>query len=167
MEVLQRAGCFDLLIHCNRSARFFAFAQTLAWKFHDPALKFRLGQGITDASPSGDNSELSCFEYKSEYPQAWLVIDRRLICRLDVFSLLSLKSKVKVLVAMVLRSHYSQFLLFSESPMMSPIFLCNFSGSRRACARSKTFPGILTFSRVFRGIPTSRLGFLELEVIRA
>ena len=32
-EVLQRAGCFDLLIHCHTSARFFAFAQIPAWKF--------------------------------------------------------------------------------------------------------------------------------------
>ena len=31
----------------------------------------------------------------------------------------------------------------------------------------KTFPGILTSSRVFRCILDSRLGFLELEVIRA
>ena len=37
-------------------------------------------------------------------------------------SLLLLKSKVKVLIAMVLRSHNSQFLLFSESLMMSPNF---------------------------------------------
>ena len=49
---------------------------------------------------------------------AWLVIDIRLICRLDFFSLLLLKDKVKVLIAMVLRSHYSQFLLFSESPVV-------------------------------------------------
>ena len=33
------------------------------------------------------------------------------------------KSKVKALVAMVLHSHFSQFLLFSESPMMLPNFL--------------------------------------------
>ena len=33
------------------------------------------------------------------------------------------RSKVKVLVAMVLHSHFSQFLLFSESPMMLPNFL--------------------------------------------
>ena len=32
-EVLQRASCFDLLIHCNTSARFFDFAQTSTWKF--------------------------------------------------------------------------------------------------------------------------------------
>ena len=45
--------------------------------------------------------------------------------------------------------------------------LWNSSESRWACWRSKTFPGILISSRVFRGTPTSRLGFLELEVIRA
>ena len=77
---------------------------------------------------------------------------------------------------MVLRSHFSQFLMFCESSTSSAIpdgvakfleSLCNSSGSRRACWRSKTFPGILIFSRVFRSIPTSRPGFLELEVIRA
>ena len=110
-----------------------------------------------------------------QIPKEWWVIDIRLTSRLDFFSLL-LKSKVKVLIEIVLRSHYSQFLLFSESPTSSAIpdgvaqflaLLCNSSGSSRACWRSKTFPGILVFSRVFRGIPTSRVGFLELEVIRA
>ena len=32
-EVIQPAGCFDFFIHCNTSARFFAFAQTSTWKF--------------------------------------------------------------------------------------------------------------------------------------
>ena len=33
------------------------------------------------------------------------------------------KNKIKVLTAVVLRSHFSQFLLFSEYPIMSPNFL--------------------------------------------
>ena len=74
---------------------------------------------FADASPRRDNSELSCFENT----QVWSVIDIRLVCRIDFFSLLLLKSKVKALIAMVLPSHYSQFLLFSESPMISPNFL--------------------------------------------
>ena len=49
--------------------------------------------------------------------------DIRLVCRPDFFSSLFLKSKVKVLFAMVLRSHYSQLLLLSESLMMLPNFL--------------------------------------------
>ena len=60
---------------------------------------------------------------------------------------------------MVLRSQFSQFLLFSEYPIMSPNFvrsLHNASESRRACWQSKTFPGILISSRVFRSIPISR-----------
>ena len=88
-----------------------------------------------------------------------------------------LKSKVNVLIAMLLRSHYFQFLFFTESSTSSAIpnsvpkfldSLCNSSGYRRACCQSsKTFPGKLKLSRVFRGSPTSRLGFLEREVIRA
>ena len=55
-----------------------------------------------------------------QIPTAWLVIDIRLICRLDFFSL-SVKSKEKISIAMVLRSHYSQFLLFSKSLTSSAI----------------------------------------------
>ena len=49
-------------------------------------------------------------------PTAWLVIDT-----VQTFFVLVLpKSKIRVLIAMVLRSHFSQFLRFSESPTMSP-----------------------------------------------
>ena len=51
-------------------------------------------------------------------PAAWLVIDIRQFLSSRIFPLLLPKSKVKVLVAIVLRSHFSQFLLFSESQMM-------------------------------------------------
>ena len=55
--------------------------------------------------------------------------------------------------------------------MVSPIYL-NFRRIlwdvlEQVCLQSKTFPRILISSRVFRGTPESRLGFLlELEVIR-
>ena len=76
---------------------------------------------------------------------------------------------------MVLRSHYSQFLLFSESSTSSAIpngvtkFLEKLLIHQDLVEHvddQKTFPGVCIFSRVFRGIPTSRLGFLELEEIR-
>ena len=151
-----------------------AFARTSARQFTIQLWNCIGSRNFADASPRWDYSELSC--HLSTRPKAWSVIYIRLICRLDVFSSLSLKSKVKVLIAMVLRSHNSQFLLFSESSTSSGIpdgvakfleSLCNSSGSRRACWRSETFPGILILSRVFRGIPTSRLGFPEIEVIGA
>ena len=50
----------------------------------------------------------------------WSVTDIRLICRLDFVSSLLLKSKVKVLIAMVFRSHCSQS-FFSESSTSSVI----------------------------------------------
>ena len=63
---------------------------------------------------------------------AWLVTDIRLICRPDLSSSLLLKSKVKVLIAMILRSNYSLFLFFSQNlrhhqwfPMVLPNFLNN------------------------------------------
>ena len=102
-------------------------------------------------------------------PTARIVIDMRLICRQDFFSLFSLKSKVNVLIAIVLRSHYSQFLLFSWWPMISPNFLNHCVIHQNFVEHvddQKTFQGILISSRVFRSIPTLRLGFLELEVIR-
>ena len=45
--------------------------------------------------------------------------------------------------------------------------LCTSSGTRRASWQSTTLPWIPTSSRVFRCIPDSRLGFLELERRRA
>ena len=70
------------------------------------------------------------------------------------------KRKVKVLIAKVLRSHYSQFLRFSESPMMSPNFLnhCVIISSGTRMLTIKNTSG----ETVFRCIPGSRLGFLEL-----
>ena len=69
------------------------------------------GRGIfADAYPKRDNSELSCLE-REHFPPFRL------------FVLLFPKSNVKVLVAMVLRSHSSQFLLFSEFPMVLPNLL--------------------------------------------
>ena len=54
--------------------------------------------------------------------------------------------------------------------MVLPIFLNNCIFHQDLVEHvddQKTFLGILIFPRVFRGIPTSRLGILELEVIRA
>ena len=61
----------------------------------------------------------------------------RLVCRMDFFSvsLLLLKSKVKVLIAMVLRSHYSQFpsfLTIANNVAKLLESLCDSPGSRRA-----------------------------------
>ena len=122
--------CFDLLIHCNTSVRFVAFAQTSARKFTIHLWNSVWSRNFADASPRRDNPELSChLSTQVQIPKAWLVIDMRLICRLDFFSLL-LKSKVKVLIAMILRSHYSQIpsLLISPRhhqrfPMVLPNFL--------------------------------------------
>ena len=71
---------------------------------------------------------------------------------------------------MVLRSHFSQFLLFSLFPLVLPNFLNHCVIHHELVEHidnQKTFPGKLIFSSVFRSIPTSRLGFLELEVVRA
>ena len=71
-------------------------------------------------------------------PEAWLVMDIGHFPPSRLFVLLSSKSKLQVLIAMVLRSHYSQFLLFSESSTPSAIVddvakflesLCNSSES--------------------------------------
>ena len=102
-------------------------------------------------------------------PAAWLVINFGRFPLFRLFVLLVPKNKMKVLTAMVLRSRFSQFLLFSEYTIMSQNFLnhlYNSSRSRRACQQSKTFSGILIPSRVFRSIPISQLGFIEIEVIR-
>ena len=58
-----------------------------------------------------------------QMPRARLAIDIRIICRPDFFVLLLPKNKMEVLTAMVLRIHLSQFLLFSQYPIMSPNFL--------------------------------------------
>ena len=72
---------------------------------------------------------------------------------------------------MVLRSHYCYILLFSESLTSSAIpdgvanfldYCINLQDLLEHVDNKKTFQGILIFSRVFRGIPTSRLGFFEL-----
>ena len=71
---------------------------------------------------------------------------------------------------MVLRFHFSQFLLFSESLMLTPIFLDHrviHQDLVEHVDTQKRFQGILISSRVFRSIAISRLGFLELEVMRA
>ena len=111
------------------------------------------GQGITDAFPSGDNSELPC-----------LVINKGRFPPSRLFVLLLPKNKIKVLTAMVLRSHFPQFPLFSECPIMSP-------NSLNHCVihqdlvehvdNQKRFKEYLIYSRVFRGIPTSRRGSLQ------
>ena len=82
------------------------------------------GQGIfADAAPRADNSELSCHLRTSPHTQGMVSHRHKtfLSSRLFLSSLL-LKSKVKVLIAMILSSHFSQC-LFSESSEMSPNFL--------------------------------------------
>ena len=103
---------------------------------------------FADASPSGDTRNFHATWVQVPVPTAWLVTDIRLLCRLDLFTSLLLNSKVKILIAMVLRSHNPQFLVFSESstsaiPDGVAKFLeslSNSSGSSRACWQSKTFP---------------------------
>ena len=92
-------------------------------EIHDPALKFRLVREFCRCISEVRWIEIVILWVQVPIPTAWLVIDTRLIYRQDSRFLLLLKSKVKVSFAMVLRSHYSQFLLFSESPMMSSNFL--------------------------------------------
>ena len=69
---------------------------------------------------------------------------------------------------MVLRCHFFQFLLFSDYPIMSPNFwiIVWFSRISSSMLTMKKFWRKIISSRVFRGIPTSRPGFLEIEVIR-
>ena len=69
------------------------------------------------------------------------------------------ESKLGVLIAMVLRSHCSQFLLFSESSMVLPNFFNHHVIPQNLVEQAdnqKTLPGILIVCRVFRGIPASR-----------
>ena len=80
-----------------------------------------IGQGITDASPKRDNSELSCLLNTSPNTQGMVSHRHKTCLSCRRFTSLVLKSKAKVLIAMVLRSHYSHFLLFSESPTSSAI----------------------------------------------
>ena len=71
---------------------------------------------------------------------------------------------------MVVHSLFPQFLLFYESPMMLPNFLNHHVIPQVLVGQidtQKTFQGILIFPRVSRCILDSRLGFLELGVLRA
>ena len=93
------------------------------------------GQGITDASPRGDNSELSC--HLSTSPNSKGMVSHRhetyLSSRLLLIALTEKQGKG---IACNGSSLLSQFLLFSEFPMGVAKFLeplCNSSGSRRAC----------------------------------
>ena len=79
------------------------------------------GQGITDASRSGDNSELSCHLNRSPNTQGMVSHRHKTHLSSRRFSSFLLKSKVKVLSPMVFRSHFFQFLLFSESLKSSAI----------------------------------------------
>ena len=81
-----------------------------------------------------------------QIPKASLVIDIRLICRRDVLSSLLLKSKVKVLIAMFFSLPLFSIPSFLRNANGIANFLeslCNSSRSRRACWKSKTFPGKL------------------------
>ena len=93
------------LIRCNARVGFFAV---------EPQMHLR----------GKDDSDLSChFEYKSRYPRHGEPEFYDNFCRPDFVLSLSEKNKVKELVASPLHSHFSQFLLFSESTMMMPNFL--------------------------------------------
>ena len=152
----------DPLQH-EREIILFFFANSCL-KIHDPALKFRLVRVFLQMHLRGEITR-NCHDLSTS-PNTHGVVSHRhktyLSSRLFL-SLLILKSKVKVLTAMVLRYHCSQFLLFSESPLMSPNFLshCVIHQDLVEHVDNHNFPGIFIFSRVFRGIPTSRLGFLS------
>ena len=122
---------------------------SISWStaIHDPALNFRLVREFCGCFSEGDNSELSCHSSTSPNTQDMVSHRHKTFLSSRLFSLLLLKSKVMVLIAMVLRSHFSQFLLFSESfDIISDFRWCcqiswriekNSSGSRWACWRSK------------------------------
>ena len=117
------------------------------------------GQGILQMHLRGEITR-NCHALRTSPITHGMVVHRQktyLSSRL--FVSLSPKNKIKVLTTLVFRSHFSKFLQFSESSTSPAIpdgiakfreSVYNSSGSRRACRQSKTFPGILIFSRVFR-----------------
>ena len=98
-------------------------ARTSARKTSRSSSEVSLGQGILQMHLRGEiTRKLSCRLSASPSTQS-MVSHRHKTCLSSglFLSLLLLKSKVKVLIARVLRSHYSQFLLYSESSISSAI----------------------------------------------
>ena len=94
----------------------------------------------------------------------WLILSSRLFT-----SLLLLKKQSNSICCMVLRPTFLTSFCSQHRRWYSQIYWVIMSSLKYSSCRLKinNVLGILKFSRVFRGIRTSRLGFLELEVRRA
>ena len=131
------------LIHCKARVGFFAFEHTSVRK-----ITIQLWNSVVPI------------------PAAWWVTDLRRLLSSRLFSFSFSENKVKVLVAMALHSHFSLFLLFSESPMMLPNFLNHY-------VILQVLVGQIDDQKRFREhlyhpvYLAARLVFLELDGIRA
>ena len=150
-EVLQRAGCFDFLDPLQCEPEILRHCANICSELHDPALKFRLAREFLQMHLRGEMTR-NCHATLSASPNTRGVVGHKhktISVVWTFFVLLLLKSKVKALFAMVLRSHCSQFLLLSESPMMSPNCLNHrviHQDFVEHVDNQKTFPGILIVS---------------------
>ena len=136
------------------------------------------GQGILQMHLQGEITR-NCHAtwVQVRIPKPWLVIDMKLILSSRLFLLALTEKQGKSIdcngssLPPFSIPSFLRILDISATPDGVVKFLeslCSSSSSRRACWQSKTFPEIRVFSRVFRGIPISRLGSpIELEVMRA
>ena len=113
-------------------------------EIHDPAPKFCLVMESVQMHLRRETTRNCHALNTSPNTHGTVVLNKGHFPPFRLFVLLLPKNKVKVFTAVILRFHFSQFLLFSEYPtMLQKIheLLCNSSGSRRACWQSKTlFP---------------------------
>ena len=79
---------------CYTSERFFASAQKYCLKIHDPALKFRLVRELQ--MHLWGQITWNATWVQVQIPTAWLVMDIRLICRLDFLLALTEKQNKSV-----------------------------------------------------------------------
>ena len=93
-------------------------------------------------------------EYKSKYPRTWFVIDIRLICRLLI-------CRLNFLLALTEEQGKGIALTFLNSICVIHQDLVEYVDDHK---RSQEYSYLLVYFAVFS---TSRLGFHELEVIRA
>ena len=127
-EVIQRFGCFDFLDPLQSACGILRLRANLCSEVHNPALKFRMVGEFSQMHLRGRITR-NCHVTLSTSPNTRSMVSHRLETIVVVqtfFPLLFPKSKVKVLVAMIFHFHFSQCLLFYESPMMLPNFLIHY-----------------------------------------